>query len=126
MANQTTVKVDDLKKRASVGVGAFVGELPLNIDATVTLEAWLNVFDVTGGGNVTVNIRTSFKEDADLNTPADWHVIGTFTAIAVTGFATPLVFRRGTAPLGKRLSVQGSVATAAVEFEVKSVLKETL
>lgn len=121
---QTSVRVDSLKTRASVGVGAFEGTAVRDIAATEDLEAWLNVFDVGGAGTVTVNVRTSYLENPDIAVPADWHEIGVFTTIAATGIPTPLAFTRGDTPLGRFVSVIGSVAANAVEFEVVMVAKE--
>ncbi len=124
--SQTQVRVDSLKQKAIVVAGAFVGESSRKIAAAAALEAWLRVFDVGGAGTVTVSIRTSYLENPDIAVPADWHEIGEFTAIAVVGIATPLVFWRGDTPLGRHVSAVGTVATNDVEFEVFMVMKETL
>ena len=121
---QTSVRVDKLKDRESVDAGAFEGTAVRDIDATEDLEAWLNVFDVGGAGTVTVNVRTSYLENPDISDPLDWHIIGTFAAVAAVGIPTPLAFTRGDTPLGQRVSVIGSVAANAVEFEVVMVAKE--
>lgn len=121
---QTSVRLDTLKDKESLGTGAFVGTAVRDIDATEDLEAWLNVFNVGGAGTVTVNVRTSYLDDPDITDPLDWHIIGTFAAVAAVGIPTPLAFTRGDTPLGKRVSVIGSVATNAVEFEVVMVAKE--
>ena len=121
---QTSVRVDPLKSRASEGTGAFEGTAVRDIDATEDLEVWLNVFDVGGAGTVTVNVRTSYLENPDISVPGDWHEIGVFTTIAAVGIPTPLAFTRGDTPLGQHVSVIGSVAANAVEFEVVMVAKE--
>ncbi len=121
---QTSVRVDTLKSRESLGTGAFVGTAVRDIAATEDLEAWLNVFDVGVGGTVTVNVRTSYLENPDISVPADWHIIGTFAAVAAAGIPTPLAFTRGDTPLGQRVSVIGVVGVNAVEFEVVMVVKE--
>ncbi len=121
---QTSVRVDDLKDQESLGVGAFEGTAVRDIDATEDLEVWLNVFNVGAAGTVTVNVRTSYLENPDISVPADWHEIGVFTTIAAVGIPTPLAFTRGDTPLGQRVSVIGSVAANAVEFEVVMVAKE--
>lgn len=123
---QTTVRPDDLKAQASEGVGAFEGDQTRQIPEAVALEVWLNVINVGAAGTVTVNVRTSYLDSPDISDPNDWHIIGTFSAIAAVGIPTPLAFARGTDPLGKHVSVIGSVGVNAVEFEVVSLMKETL